>query len=539
MEVVLRDYQKDACDSLLHGLEERDHALCVAPTGSGKTEIMIGLMREILLMEPDASFLVIIKRINLVDQTANKFESSGIKSSVYCASLNKKQISSVTVSSVDSIKKVMGIKFDYVILDEVHNFDSLDFDSVYSRIIRSLHESGSKFVGFTATPFRSNGYIYGEDESFFNKLDYSIKLQTLIDQKYLVPPVIKSTKNSFSTNGLSTRLGDWDQKQVDELASDEIKLSMQVKEALDRLGGRRKIFWQAANISHCERIASKIFSLSGEECVTVHSNLSMEDRESSIKRFESLSGPRHCAFVSILSEGYNYPPADALVLMRPTKSPVLYVQTVGRVLRTSPETGKKDALILDFGRVRENCGPLDSPVIRKRGRGQSFDAEAKAAFWLCNNCFTYNDLSRPACLDCGAERARKSSPETSTTDAPQEEIELLSKFKYIKKEIRSVTYVRAAKHTSKIGNPCIKFSFILQGQTMWDSQSVSKYCTINKAYGKIKADETARALGFDGLDDVMQRLESMDSVVCPRKPSRVELIDDEKFKSIGRMYFDS
>ncbi|WP_350448928.1 DEAD/DEAH box helicase, partial [Streptococcus pseudopneumoniae] len=74
---------------------------------------------------------------------------------------------------------------------------------------------------------------------------------------------------------------------------------------------------------------------------------------------------RHMVFVTALSEGWDHPPIDALCLLRPTRSPVLYVQLAGRVLR--PYDGKVDSLILDYGNVVKNLGPLDNPRIPKKG----------------------------------------------------------------------------------------------------------------------------------------------------------------------------
>src|SRR5690606_4065493 len=75
--------------------------------------------------------------------------------------------------------------------------------------------------------------------------------------------------------------------------------------------------------------------------------------------------------VNVLSIGFDYPAIDLIALMRPTKSPALYIQQCGRGLRLSP--GKESCLILDFANVVRSLGPIDDVQIKKPGKG---DGEA-------------------------------------------------------------------------------------------------------------------------------------------------------------------
>src|SRR5574343_1341643 len=147
-----RDYQGAAIDSLLEEIESKSTALCVAPTGSGKTEIMIGLLQQYFKINQQASVVTLIKRINLVEQTSIRFNEAGLASSVYCGSLGSKALSQITVASIDSYHGVFDHKVNLLILDEVHNFNEEKEDSRYSQAISRLTEQGTKIIGFTATP---------------------------------------------------------------------------------------------------------------------------------------------------------------------------------------------------------------------------------------------------------------------------------------------------------------------------------------------------------------------------------------------------
>lgn len=482
--LVLRPYQESALSAILEALDERQAALCVAPTGSGKTEIMTALIQ----CHPTDKIIVVIKRVNLVEQTARRFEEAGIKTEVFCSTLKKRGLGRVTVTSIDSFHSVKEyVKASIVILDEVHNLDEANTRARYSQTVNWFKSQGSKFVGFTATPFRSKGYIYGE-EKLFTQIDYDIKITTLIEMGYLVKPIMKATSNILDVSHISTVMGDWSQSELDELVSDDEKLDLQVAEALKKLEGRKKIFWQATNCSHAERIHARLTDAS-----LVHTkDMNFNERNLELEAFEKGSN-RHCVFVSILSEGYNYPPADALVLLRPTKSPVLYVQTVGRVLRTYQ--GKQDALILDFGLVRETCGPLDNPNIKVSRGNQSI---IKPAFWVCVSCMTYNNLDILECADCGAVKPQASEAKSAEarTSIVATESELLSAWEKPDVKLTSVDTVTAEPYKSKAGNKCVLISYVVSDGTLWGHKTLREYFPLDHKWAQQRFLKRSTQLGL-------------------------------------------
>lgn len=504
---MLRDYQKDAVGAALDDLKESGSALIVAPTGSGKTEIMIEVIREL----KGNKILVLLNRIKLVDQTRERFEHANIQCSVFCGSLGEKIVSQVTIASVHSWHVVEDEHFDLVILDEVHNFAEEKDTSRYYKCIERLKLRQTKILGFTATPFRAHGVIYGKGKTFPH-VTHQIDIHALIAQNFLVKPVMKKPDNQMDTSNLRVVMGDWDQGDLDALVEDEAAAEKHVHEVMERAKEKKKIFWQCVNIQHCEMIASKIRSLYGQEAETVHSKLSYEERQKNLERFEN-GFSRHCVFVTILSEGYNYPPADCLVLLRPIRSPVLYVQTVGRVLR--PFAGKMDALILDFGRVRETCGTLDKPNIR--GKGER-NREEKPTSWTCKECLTYNDLEDKICMNCGAPKPVEERKSKLATTADEGDLLEMS-FKVNSHQITSVTF---KPHKSKAGNDCIMAIYNLEtelGKLFGDKQVVEFFVT-SSPYSIPKFNRRCQALGINSeeirREVVLENLRTSRNVISRR-----------------------
>src|SRR5690606_9080661 len=151
--------------------------------------------------------------------------------------------------------------------------------------------------------------------------------------------------------------------------------------------------------------------------------------------------------VNVLSIGFDYPAIDLIALMRPTKSPALYIQQCGRGLRLSP--GKKDVLILDFANVVRTLGPIDAVQIKKPGKG-----EGEAPIRICPQCECINHASARVCVDCGHEFPE---PEVKV-EAKAADLPILSKGEA---SWRSVNSRRFDYHEGKGGKPpSVKVSYM-------------------------------------------------------------------------------
>lgn len=445
----LRPYQLELIDAVWQEMFQSPTALAQLPTGGGKTLCFSHLLKKAMEAKPDIRITILMGRIDLVNQTeraiAQVIDRKHI--GIYCGSLGRKELSRpITVASIQSIADIELPKVNLLVIDEVHNLDQKS--GAYLRFIEKAEAVNPrlKIVGFTATPFRTRGYIYGDD-MLFKKLCYRKTIQDMIHLGFLCRPILKQSTHAFDTSSLRVRAGEYMQEDVDKLVSNEDTLKLQVKEALARMEGRKSVAWATANIEHCNRVLEAL-GKEGEYATSVHSKQSRDTRNSNLAAF--MGGVcRHMVFVSVLSEGFDYPPIDVVVLMRPTRSPVLYVQTVGRGLRISE--GKRDCLVLDYGQVVRELGPLDDPKIKgKKGDGQ-------AVLKVCPQCQSWVAGGCGTCPDCSYEFPPPPAPEEKLTKRSDDNAKILSEQN--KPEIEKLGPAVIAMHEAKSGNLCVRVTY--------------------------------------------------------------------------------
>lgn len=509
--ITLRPYQLAAVNTLWNALKSKNSALCVASCGSGKTEIMIELCTRAVKVKPDVRILIVINKVGLVKQTADRMFPLA---SVYCSSLNSREISPITVASVQSIHKADLDKVNWVIVDECHRLTT-DEGSLYHKLFKQLREKNDrlKVIGFTATPYSSTGHIYGPNQ-LFDKIDYQITLEELWAQGYLVKPRCKAGHDQFETSHLSIVAGDFSQGEVGELVRDSTKVQEQIKDAMPRLVGRRKIAWACANIEHAELVRVSI----GEQASIIHSKMKLVDREIQQHRFEKMN-TRHIVFVNVLSEGYDYPPVDAIVLMCPTRSPVKYVQCIGRGLRLSPD--KDSCLVLDYGQVIENCGPITDPFIRKKGSKKS----VKNMMKFCPSCMEYVQITATTCPCCEYVFPVKKRETALTRTAFDGSI--TSK----KIELYKVKNVSISEYVSKNGNPCLRVTYVT---TDLMHSAISEYFVWWNEYAEKRAAKRLEELGCLLYSDLAKT--ALQQVT--RVPTHIEVIH-ERYAEVKRIIYSA
>jgi DNA repair protein RadD len=427
-----RPYQHQAAEAIWKEISIGSTALIVASTGLGKTEIIKLLIEKSIRLYPQFRCIFLVNKLNLLHQTAKRLEryfNCGV--GVYYGK-TKSLVNPITVASIQSVYD-KEINCNMLIMDEVHNFNQ--DEGRYLTLINKMMSINpkTKLVGCTATPFRSDGYIYGKDK-FFKGSCFTRDLKWAIDNKFLVPPTCKHMDHAFDPKNVKITAGDYNLKQLEKLANDDIKIIKQVSDALSRLSGRKKTVWSCVSIAHAEKV-NKFINDAGEKSVVVHSK---QGDRSSLELFEA-GDCKHLVFVSIVSEGYDYPPIDSVVLMRPTRSANLYVQTIGRGLRLYE--GKKDCLVLDYGRVIENCGPVHDPWIgsKKKSAIESLDHGMR----FCPECLEYCEKSDDNCPVCHYlfEKQKRDYSKNLTNTPYSDGLLFKKKTTFIIKEVVSKAYM--------------------------------------------------------------------------------------------------
>ncbi|KRN88175.1 DEAD/DEAH box helicase [Ligilactobacillus acidipiscis] len=333
----LRPYQQESIDRIQEEWKSgHKKILLVLPTGTGKTVVFTKLTEE--LVKQGKRVLIMAHRGELLEQAADKlFKITGLRAAVEKAeSTSIDSFYRVVVGSVQTLQKEKRLNqfepdfFDAIIVDEAHHI----LTDSYQRIMD--HFKDADVLGVTATPDRSDMRNLGE---YFDSLAYEYSLPAAIKEGYLSPikaltiPLtldltgVKQQAGDFSTKDLGTALDPYLYQIADEM----------VKQCKDR---KTVVFLPLVKTSQKFK---DILNSKGFRCAEV--NGESEDRKEVLQDFDKGKYNVLCNSM-LLTEGWDCPTVDTIVVLRPTKVRALYSQMVGRGTRLSP--GKKELLILDF-----------------------------------------------------------------------------------------------------------------------------------------------------------------------------------------------
>lgn len=401
MTLALRPYQSEAIDAIDAELEAVDSTLLVASVGAGKTIMQAAFIQRIIAKYPEARFVCAVHTRELVKQNyealvrAWPFCPAGLNSAALGRRDTRAQILFCSIQSVYKQAKQIGWT-DCLIVDECHLI-SPKGTTMYRQFIDELRaiNPDMRILGMSGTPFRlDTGLLTDGDDPLFKTIAYDIGPAKLIEEGYLTRPISKGMATSFDVTGVHMRGGDYIAGEL-EKAVNKSEITEAAVEEIIRYGHDRKAWIAfAAGVDHAGEIRDAM-QRRGVTAEMVEGNMSASERVRVIEAYKA--GKIRCLTnVNVLSIGFDYPAIDLIAMMRPTKSPALYIQQIGRGLRLAP--GKKDVLVLDFARVVQTLGPIDAVEIKKPGKG-----EGEAPIRICPECDCINHASVRKCVDCGHE----------------------------------------------------------------------------------------------------------------------------------------
>ena len=223
-------------------------------------------------------------------------------------------------------------------------------------------------LGVTATPFRlGHGYIYGPrcvapEANWFKKRHFHINISTLQNEGFLSAYnhlIAESELQKDLENCSLDTFGEYETQQLENTVIKREHLQSAVQTLIDHGQDRRSIVIFCVSITHADKL-KEAFLEKGIVCASVHSEMPTRERDDTLTRFNQ-GEIRILTNVGVLTEGWDAPRTDTVVLCRPTQSAALYVQMVGRGLRTFP--GKNDCLILDLAGCYEKHGSIKAPIV--------------------------------------------------------------------------------------------------------------------------------------------------------------------------------
>ena len=335
----LRPYQQEAKDAIFHSWDEGiQKTLLVLPTGCGKT-IVFAKVAEECVRQGDR-VLILAHRGELLEQAADKI---GRSTGLGCATEKAEETClgswfRITVGSVQSLMRESRLNqfnedyFNTIIIDEAHHCIS---DS-YQRILNHFHDA--KVLGVTATPDRGDMKNLG---SVFENLSYEYTLPKAIKEGYLSPIKAVTIPLQVDLTGVGVQSGDF---KVGDLGTALDPYLEQIAEEMKKYCADKKtvVFLPLVKTSQKFR---DLLNAKGFRAAEV--NGESKDRAEILEDFDKDKYNVLCNSM-LLTEGWDCPSVDCIVVLRPTKVRSLYCQMVGRGTRLSPETGKDHLLLLDF-----------------------------------------------------------------------------------------------------------------------------------------------------------------------------------------------
>jgi len=327
-----REFQTSAHEKLREGLRAgHKRQLLVAPTGSGKTYLGLRVIHEALAKGRRALF--VCDRTALINQTSNRADQYGL-SAHGIVQANHWRRDTTMPFQIGSIQTIQARGYwppaDVIVIDEAH--------TQYKAVKEHLATTQSAVVGLTATPCSDGlGLLY---ERMVNAatMDELTKLGVLVPMR-----ILSCTTPNMA--GAETNGGEWTAKAAGER---EALIIGDVVAEWVKHGEERKTIAFGADIAYCRELANR-FNAAGIRAETFTSETGETEREVLLAEFRKADSKiKILISVEALAKGFDVEDIGAVIDARPLrKSLSTAIQMWGRGLRSSPDTGKKDCLLLD------------------------------------------------------------------------------------------------------------------------------------------------------------------------------------------------
>jgi superfamily II DNA or RNA helicase len=390
-----RDFQSTAHAALRQGFRDgHKNQLIMAPTGAGKTYLGLRIAHEALVKGKRAVF--VCDRTTLINQTSSAADGYGLAAhGVVQANHWRRNDAPFQIASVQTLdKREYWPAADVVIIDEAH--------TKHAAWAEFIMNTKAACIGLSATPFTA-----GLGKLFSNLIN-ATTMNELTKLGVLVPMRVFSCKRADMTGAKLKSSGEWADSAVEERGMEII--GDVVSEWITH-GQNRKTIVFGATIAHCHEIA-KQFMDAGVMAAVFTKDTTTAERELLLKEYTKRDSVlRVLISVEALAKGFDVPDVGCVVDCRPLrKSLSTAIQMWGRGLRSSPDTGKVDCILLDHsgnilrfaddytGVFFDGLDALDmGEMLDKKVRKEVEKEEAKG----CPAC-GYKPFAK-RCMSCGFE----------------------------------------------------------------------------------------------------------------------------------------
>lgn len=341
----LRPYQEECVNRVVNAYEKGDskYEVLVLPTGSGKTCIASFVIHE-LQKRHGVNVLFIAHRDELLMQAIDKFRM--VRSDMIIGKVGAGSCEyggEVTVASIQTIcrdkhiEKMQNIGYGLIIVDEAHHIQSPS----YKKVLEAL--PNAFVLGVTATPER----LDKKDILKGRKPLYQIDIQTMVKDGYLCNFRAIAIQTHVNIDRVGKSMGDFNEVELDHAVNVPERNQLIVSKYKEYTDGKRAACF-CVSVDHAEAL-SEMFNASGVHSAVIKGSTPLEERARIYASFKSGDVKVLCS-VMVLTEGWDSPECECIIMARPTQSRGLYIQMCGRGLRLSP--GKAECLMLD---ITDNC----------------------------------------------------------------------------------------------------------------------------------------------------------------------------------------
>lgn len=496
----LRPYQEKAVNAVLNEWESgRKRTLIVMATGLGKTITFANIAKK--RIENGERVLVLAHREELLEQAKDKIFKVA---NIFCAKekANETCLNSflpITVGSVQTLQKKSRLErfpkdyFKTIIVDEAHHALA---DS-YQRIL-SYFENAN-VLGVTATPERGNKQVLGQ---YFDSIAYEYTLPQAIKDGYLCKIKAQTIPLKIDLNAVTVSQGDY---ALNSLGTALDPYLEEIACEMKRACSDRKTVVFLPLVATSKKF-TEILNKNGFKAVEVNGN--SPDRKEKLKDFENGKYNVICNAM-LLTEGWDCPSVDCIVMLRATKIRALYCQCIGR--GTRPFKDKSDLLILDF-------------------------------LWHTQKF----DLCRPASLICRNEKVFKKMTDKLAGEPHSKNIEEL--YEEAIKDVNEERENALAEELKRLRNRKRKFVDPLQYALSINDEDLSEYKPTFGWEMKLPTKEQIETLSKFGIDGEAVESKGKASLIINRlierkklgmaTPKQIRFLERKGFKNVGEWQFE-
>lgn len=354
MSVDLRPYQHMAIDAAISSPMQRQ--LIVLSTGLGKTITGLGLAKkrtgrllwlahtEELIAQPERACGLVWPEVTrgVVKAERNEYMRHAVFASIQ------------TAQREERAARLCEQGFQFVVVDEAHHALSAGYQYLL-RELGCFKPSGPQLLGLTATPERSDNAAL---EDVFEGIVFQMGIKSAIDGGYLVAPKVVERRISVDLDAISVAQGDYGRTALNRALLQSNIVGEIVAGYEEQLIGRKTLIF-VVSVEQAELVA-KALCERGHRFAAISGETPKEDRKRMLARLKSgeLQGLANCM---VLTEGFDEPSVDAVLLARPTQSKPLMIQMVGRGLRLFPN--KQDCIVLDMVGVSKRNTLVQAAVL--------------------------------------------------------------------------------------------------------------------------------------------------------------------------------